>query len=174
MAEIAPRLRHVLVVDDGPWNRKLTSSLLEKLGCTVDVASGGIEAVFKILAEPFDLVLLDMHMDDLDGVAVIRKVRAGEAQTDRRTPIWALSADEPVPDSVCFDGWLVKPASIEVLRKVLAELDGFADDRDWPTLSDPAKPISSPPPDTYPAPDVLAATELAPVYELARPSMPPP
>ena len=139
MGFAVPRVHHVLVVDDGPLNRRLTGSMLERLGCTVDLASGGIEAVFKVLSERYDLVLLDLHMGDLDGAAALQKIRAGEAYGDHRTTIWALSSDEPAPDSVCFDGYLTKPTSVDELRAVLASLDGRSYGGEWPSLGDPAK-----------------------------------
>ena len=160
-----PRLPHVLVVDDGPLNRRLTGSMLEQIGCTVEYASGGIEAVVKVLSERYDLVLLDLHMGDLDGASALRKIRAGEAYGDHRTPIWALTSDDYTPDSVCFDGYLTKPTSVSELRGVLVSLDGVADPDGWPTLSDPANLGTNDTELASPTPSENAAfgqTELAP------------
>ena len=162
MGVSVPRVPHVLVVDDGPLNRRLTASMLEQIGCTVDCASGGIEAVVKVLSERYDLVLLDLHMGDLDGAAALRKIRAGEAYGDRRTTIWALSSDEPAPDSVCFDGYLTKPTSIGELRGVLASLDGRHGPTEWPTLSDPAKLGRTDTELAFPPDSAIGPTELAP------------
>ncbi len=85
----------VLVVDDNATNRMVLLKLLQSWGCRAALASGGAEACDLLThaargGEPFDIVLLDMHMPELDGMATARRIRA-EATT-REVPIVALTS----------------------------------------------------------------------------------
>jgi PAS domain S-box-containing protein len=82
----------VLVVDDNPVNREVVKALLEGLGLTLVEAAGGAEAVERAMASPFDLILMDLQMPGMDGLAATRAIRQG-AGPNRGTPIVALSAN---------------------------------------------------------------------------------
>jgi signal transduction histidine kinase/CheY-like chemotaxis protein len=85
---------HVLVADDNAINRRVGSAMLERIGCTVSAADGGVEALAKMGAERFDAVVLDGHMGDVDGWDVARRMRSGEAGAAVvHTPVLALTAD---------------------------------------------------------------------------------
>ena len=86
----ARRSGRVLVVDDSPHNLKLVSIYLERMGVTAETAANGREAVEAVLADPPDLVLMDMHMPVMGGEEATRRIRA---QCPRRVPIVALTAD---------------------------------------------------------------------------------
>jgi CheY-like chemotaxis protein len=66
----------VLVCDDHPVNRKLLVAMLGRLGLTPVVCVNGAEAVDQVRQAPFDLVLMDMHMPVMDGLAATRAIRA--------------------------------------------------------------------------------------------------
>ncbi|AWJ86526.1 hypothetical protein TSH58p_23895 (plasmid) [Azospirillum sp. TSH58] len=68
----------LLVVDDSPTNRLLTAALMRKVGFTVDTADGGAEAISSVaMAEaPYDAVLMDVAMPEVDGIAATRSIRA--------------------------------------------------------------------------------------------------
>jgi two-component system sensor histidine kinase/response regulator len=71
----------VLVVDDNATNRMFLLKTLQNWGCRAALASGGVEALdllkhAQVNGEPFDLVLLDMHMPDLDGMTTAARIRA--------------------------------------------------------------------------------------------------
>jgi adenylate cyclase len=66
----------ILVVDDNPDNREMLSRRLEREGYTVDTAENGLLALEKLEVEGFDLVLLDIMMPELDGFAVLQRIRA--------------------------------------------------------------------------------------------------
>ncbi|WP_244947746.1 response regulator [Azospirillum baldaniorum] len=68
----------LLVVDDSPTNRLLTAALMRKVGFTVDTADGGAEAVASVAAAeaPYDAVLMDVAMPEVDGIAATRAIRA--------------------------------------------------------------------------------------------------
>jgi PAS domain S-box-containing protein len=82
----------VLVVDDNAVNREVVKALLEGLGLTLLEAASGVEAVERATANPFDLILMDLQMPGMDGLAATRAIRDG-AGPNRGTPIVALSAN---------------------------------------------------------------------------------
>lgn len=86
-----PGLR-VLAADDHAINRMVLKTLLDQFDVAVRFATNGVEALEAASEEPFDLLLLDLHMPDLDGYQTIRRIRAGEGP-NADTPAIALSAD---------------------------------------------------------------------------------
>ncbi len=120
----------VLVAEDNEINALLARALLSRLGHRPTVATSGAQAVDAWLAaraagEPYDLVLMDVHMPDLDGIAATRRIRAAEAAAgDRRTPIIALTANAFGEDrDACLaagmDAFLTKPLDRERLADAL-------------------------------------------------------
>ena len=82
----------VLVVEDNSVNQKVAQKFLERLGCTVQLAGDGAEAVALCGLERFDLILMDMQMPVMDGTTATRTIRAREAGGPR-VPIVALTAN---------------------------------------------------------------------------------
>jgi two-component system sensor histidine kinase BarA len=82
----------ILVADDNAVSGQLVATLLEARGASVTLAQDGREAWEHLLAGPFHLVLMDLHMPELDGTQVTARLRAFEAGA-RHTPIVALTAD---------------------------------------------------------------------------------
>jgi CheY-like chemotaxis protein len=92
----------VLFAEDHPLSRSILLEMLEGLGCEVDVAADGVEAVEHARARGYDLILLDMQMPKMDGVAAARAIRALPAHHD--TPIVALTASAYAEDRQrCLD-----------------------------------------------------------------------
>jgi PAS domain S-box-containing protein len=90
--EIDGRPARILVVDDSPVNRELVNALLGVFGHDLSEASGGAEAVEAASETPFDLILMDLQMPGMDGLAATQAIRAGGG-LNRDTPIVALSAN---------------------------------------------------------------------------------
>jgi signal transduction histidine kinase/ActR/RegA family two-component response regulator len=86
------RVAKVLLVDDHPMNRELGKALLTLAGCEVVTADDGFEALEAVQSGGFDLVLMDVHMPGMDGLAAARAIRALPGAV-ANTPIVALSAD---------------------------------------------------------------------------------
>lgn len=114
----------VLVVDDMQVNRLVTRKLLAKLGHSVDEAADGIEAVSAVAKQPYDVVLMDLQMPNLDGIGATRQIRAlgGEKA---RIPIVALTANALAGDredilAAGLDEYLSKPIARDRLIEVLA------------------------------------------------------
>ena len=115
--------RRVLLVEDNAINQKVASRLLRQLGCTVEVAADGDQAVEHYRTQRFDLVLMDCQMPVRDGFEATRLIRQDE-RGRRRTPIVALTANTTPEDRArCFesgmDDFLPKPVRIEDLQSAL-------------------------------------------------------
>ena len=82
----------ILVVDDVAVNRELIGAMLAPFDIAVTVATGGAEAVEAACAEPFDLILMDLQMPGMDGMAATKAIRAN-SEVNRTTPILAISAN---------------------------------------------------------------------------------
>jgi PAS domain S-box-containing protein len=82
----------ILIVDDSPVNRELVGVLLGVFGHELSEACGGAEAVEAAAQRPFDLILMDLQMPGMDGLAATRAIRA-DSPFNRTTPIVALSAN---------------------------------------------------------------------------------
>jgi signal transduction histidine kinase/CheY-like chemotaxis protein len=123
----------ILVAEDNDINALLMRSLLTRLGHQAVIATNGEEALESWLAAksagtPYDLVLMDIQMPQLDGIDTTKRIRSLEAgQPGRQTPILALTANTLVEDRyACFeagmDGFLIKPLDREKLADALAGL----------------------------------------------------
>lgn len=116
-----PLAGHVLVVDDNQINRDVAAGVLKRLGLAVTTAGNGQEAVDLLASGSFDLVLMDMQMPRLDGLAATRILRANGC----RVPIIGLTANAFDSDrQACLEagmnGYLAKPATTDKLLDVLA------------------------------------------------------
>jgi CheY-like chemotaxis protein len=123
----------VLVAEDNEINALLLRSLLSRLGHHAVITTNGEAAMeswqaAKSAGAPYDLVLMDIQMPQLDGIETTRRIRAAEAgQPGRPTPILALTANTLVEDRyACFeagmDGFLIKPLDRDKLADALAGL----------------------------------------------------
>jgi signal transduction histidine kinase/CheY-like chemotaxis protein len=107
--------KHVLVVEDDRLNQTIVCSMLQNAGYTTTSAEGGAEALALMARHIFDLVLMDWHMPDMDGLQVTRRIRAGEAgRYGRIVPIVALTANAFAEDrAACLEAgmndFLTKP-----------------------------------------------------------------
>ena len=109
-------------------NRKLLRTILSDFGHTIVEASDGPGAIETALTERFDLILMDVHMPQLDGPSAARAIR-GARGPNAATPILALTADaRPQQIDECeaagMEGYLTKPISLADLLAAVASLDG--------------------------------------------------
>jgi CheY-like chemotaxis protein len=108
----------VLVAEDNPINQEVALDLLQAVGLEVEMASDGREAVQKAEAAAYDLILIDMQMPNLDGLAATRIIRGLPAHA--RTPILAMTANAFDEDrQACLDAGMddhiAKPVDPEAL-----------------------------------------------------------
>ncbi|TNE62364.1 MAG: response regulator [Alphaproteobacteria bacterium] len=115
---------HVLLVEDNPVNRMLATRLLSDAGAEVDTAEDGVEAVTRCKDRRYDLILMDLQMPRMDGLAATRLIRA--AETEFRVPIIAITANASAEDRMqCLaagmDDHVAKPFRAHELYDVLAK-----------------------------------------------------
>ncbi|MFO1274025.1 MAG: ATP-binding protein [Rubrivivax sp.] len=132
---VPARPLRVLVAEDHPVNRQYMAALLENLGHEAHFTANGEEAVLAMQhlhgAPPFDIVLMDLHMPVLDGVAATRAIRALPDRSAATVPIVALTADAfaETRDRCLVAGmndFLTKPVSPAKLAASLRRLFGSA------------------------------------------------
>jgi len=106
----SPPLR-VLVVEDNQISQKLVTALLERRGHVATVADNGREAVRIVDTQPFDLILMDVQMPEMDGLEATRVIRRREEKTGMHIPIVALTAgsDRQSCRAAGMDEFIPKP-----------------------------------------------------------------
>ncbi len=115
----------VLVADDNAVNQRVAMRILEKMGCVVDVAGNGVEAVAMWRRLPFDLILMDCQMPEMDGYSASTEIRRAEAERGlARTPIVAVTAHSMASDrqrcmDVGMDDYISKPVALETVWRIL-------------------------------------------------------
>ncbi|MGA2190757.1 MAG: response regulator, partial [Steroidobacteraceae bacterium] len=118
-------IHRVLLVEDNPVNQELALAMLTELGVEAVSAWSGEEALVKVAADIFDVVLMDCQMPKLDGYATTRRLREWERRTGRdRIPVIAVTANALNGDAArCFeagmDRYLSKPFTIDLLHRIL-------------------------------------------------------
>ena len=121
--EQAFRQAHILIADDVAVNRELVRAMLEPMGHSFEEAENGTDAVRAAMQRSFDLILMDMQMPGMDGMAATRAIRAS-SNLNKRTPIVALTANVLAPQiAAChaagMDDHIAKPISpLDLLEKV--------------------------------------------------------
>ncbi|MBD3266881.1 response regulator [bacterium] len=95
---------HVLIAEDNPFNQKLAVRLLKKQGHRYMLANNGKEAVRAFKNASFDLILMDVHMPEMDGMEACRQIREIEKETGKHIPILAVTASAMKGDmEKCLD-----------------------------------------------------------------------
>jgi signal transduction histidine kinase/ActR/RegA family two-component response regulator len=115
---------HVLLAEDNAVNQLVAMRILERLGCSVDLVGTGREAVAAAKRSAYDLILMDQHMPDKDGVEAALEIRLAEG-SKRHTLIVALTASALREDrerclGAGMDEFLAKPVQTAALRAVLS------------------------------------------------------
>ena len=129
----------VLIAEDNNINQRVARLSLERLGYRADVATNGLEVLDLLTSFNYDIIFMDVHMPELDGLETTRQIRAN---TSIKQPyIAALTANATVQDheecrQAGMDDFLSKPFRLRDLRKVLARFQA--------TLSEPRSTTSTP------------------------------
>jgi CheY-like chemotaxis protein/HPt (histidine-containing phosphotransfer) domain-containing protein len=117
----------VLLAEDSLYNQTLAIGLLQRRGHSVTVANNGAEAVALSGAQPFDLVLMDVQMPEVDGLEATRRIRERERATGGHVPIMAMTAQAIKGDrerclEAGMDEYLSKPVRSAQLYAAIDEL----------------------------------------------------
>jgi PAS domain S-box-containing protein len=125
VAEAAPEASgleglKILVADDNEVNAFILTGLLRGWGAEADTASDGRQALERVRTGDYDMVLLDLHMPELDGYAVAREIRALPGDRFAKLPVFAVSASTRMGyqqeiDAAGFDEFVGKPISPPIL-----------------------------------------------------------
>ena len=163
--ELPPNLR-VLLAEDNLNNQRVAQLSLERLGLRADAVANGLEVLAALHSRPYDVVLMDVQMPELDGLATTRQIR-GEPEL-AQPHIIAVTANATVQDrqrclDAGMDAYISKPYRLRDLRRVL---------RDYVALAPSPAPrdLHDDPPRLGPAPappvlDPGALEILAEVYD---------
>lgn len=119
------RGKRVLLAEDNPVNQEMAKTMLAVLGCRVDVAVNGLEALNLFKSGGHDLILMDCMMPEMDGYTSAREIRLLEKAAGKgRIPILALTANAMQDDrnrclAAGMSDYLAKPVLLEALRDKL-------------------------------------------------------
>jgi len=119
-------LLKVLVAEDNVVNQKVVLMMLKQLGVNADLAADGAQAIAAVTRNHYDLVLMDVQMPDVDGLAATQEIRK-KLPLDRQPIIFGLTAHATTEyRDICLNagmnGYLTKPLDREKLRDLIAEL----------------------------------------------------
>ena len=125
LSESGGRTTRILIAEDNHTNQKLLAILLKKAGYRVDIVGNGVEAVDAVRRRPYDLVLMDVQMPEMNGLeatAAIRRLPDARAHT----PVVAVTAEAMPGDREALleagmDDYIAKPISAEALGKLLVD-----------------------------------------------------
>jgi CheY-like chemotaxis protein len=118
----------VLVAEDNELNQRSISHFLHEAGHTVTLVENGLEAIRALEREPFDLILMDVQMPEMDGMEATRKIRAHDRRLyNPEIPIIALTAYALKEDELRFitagmDRFVTKPVEKELLFNAIYEM----------------------------------------------------
>lgn len=124
-ADEAPSRLRILVAEDNEDNRRVMEAMLKTAGYKADFACNGREAVASLARQPYDVVLMDVHMPEMDGIEATRQIL--RTHGERRPHIIAVTARAMEDDrgkciAAGMDGYLSKPVRFAELRTTLHEL----------------------------------------------------
>lgn len=119
---------HILIAEDNLVNQKLMSTVLERYGFSYDVANNGLEVLQKVADFQYDIILMDLHMPEMDGFKAAEMIRSNTGfKTRNDVPIAAVTADV-LPetlrkcDEIGFNAFIRKPMELNQLFSLLKKL----------------------------------------------------
>jgi len=120
----------VLLVEDNPVNQRVAVHMLRRLGCEVECADDGVQAIARLTRTRFDLVLMDCQMPQMDGFEATRVIRdPTSAVLDHDVPVIAMTANAFAEDRercllAGMSDFLAKPVVVAQLQSLIARWRG--------------------------------------------------
>ncbi len=129
-AEAPWKGKSILIVDDYPAVRRVIKDIVTSLGIKAEEAENGLEALAVLKTKPFDLVISDLVMPEMDGFELTEAIR--NSPQYRRLPIVIISTHDDAKYifralHLGADDYIIKPPSMEMVKTVLARIF----DHDW-------------------------------------------
>jgi signal transduction histidine kinase/DNA-binding response OmpR family regulator len=123
----------ILLAEDNRVNQIVATRMAEKMGHSVVVAGNGQIALMLLATQPFDLVLMDVQMPEMDGLTAVGKIRESEQSTSFHLPVIAMTAHAMKGDrerciAAGMDGYVSKPISGQLLEEAIANATGEGDE----------------------------------------------
>jgi len=111
----------ILLAEDNRINQMVSLNLLQKLGYRATLATNGIEVLKSLDEAPYDLILMDCQMPEMDGYDATRHIRAGHWPQPRIVAMTAnaMKGDDELCRAAGMDDYMAKPVRIEKLREVI-------------------------------------------------------
>lgn len=115
----------LLLAEDDPVNRNVAAVFLSRLGCAVDLATNGVEALEKYKTSLYDIVLMDCEMPEMDGYSATKAIRKIEGK-EKHLPIVAITAhamrgDKELCIAAGMDDYISKPITKESIENVIGK-----------------------------------------------------
>ena len=128
----AIRPLHILIAEDNAINQRVLTQILTNAGHAYELASTGAEAVNRHAHGQFDVILMDVHMPEMDGLEATRRIRSAEETELAHVPIVGVTASAGKSDlQACLDSGMdfcvAKPIEISELRDVLSKVASMRD-----------------------------------------------
>ncbi|MEW6737857.1 MAG: response regulator, partial [Acidobacteriota bacterium] len=113
----------ILLAEDNLVNQKVALRILEKMGYRADVAANGLEVLVALHRQQYDVVLMDVHMPEMDGLAASQRINE-QWHRDERPTIIAMTANAMQGDreeclAAGMDDYICKPVKVEELQSAL-------------------------------------------------------
>ena len=138
----------ILLAEDNSVNQRVACLILEKLGYRADVVSNGLEAVNSVQTVPYDCVLMDVEMPEMDGITATKRILS-QTQNLAKTPYiialtaYALSEDRDRCLQAGMQDFVTKPIRVEELERALDRIIALREDSDRHTSRQESIPTES-------------------------------
>ena len=136
----APEGVRILLVEDNVVNQRVAKRIIERIGCRVDIAENGYQALAALESKGYDCILMDCQMPEMDGYQTTTAIRLKEAQTGHYVPIIAMTADAMPGDrerclAAGMDDYISKPVKPKTLAALLQKYFPQPDSIDQPNTT---------------------------------------
>ncbi len=158
ISEARKRRIRILLAEDSSINQLVALAILDKLGYRADAVANGKEALEALRTLPYDLVLMDCQMPEMDGYEATRKIRQGDIARNPEVPVIAMTAHAMRGDrEKCLDAgmndYIAKPVSPQIIAETLER---------WLAPQDETGDLTSETPATDEAKDLLETDDQIP------------